>query len=469
MATFEVTNTNDSGAGSLRQAILDANASANTGGDPDQIVFAASLAGAAIRLGSTLPTIIEALTISGDVDGNGSADILITGDVDGDDATDARGVTLLATTAEADLADNVRLMDATAALTLDGLILTGGRATSDSPVSGEAAGGAVRALGDLTLTNVTVAGNSTAGLFAWGGGVSGSTVTLTNSTVRGNSTAGTNSQGGGIFGYETVTLTNSTVSGNSTAGDNSAGGGVSGTIVTLTNSTVAGNSTAGAYSGGGGVSGVYAVTLTNSTVSGNSTAGTNSQGGGVYVFGYVAREVTLTNSIVLGNVATNARDQEINGTVTAEGLNLVGADAAAFDASGFANIANADPSLVFAATVEVLADTNADGVPETPTGVQAGVLAANGGPTATIALRLALDNPALNSGDTSLAVDGEDTPLSFDQRGEGFARVVGPAVDLGAFEVQEVPEARSLIVTTTDDVVDAFDNLTSLREAIHFA
>ena len=38
-ATFTVTNTNDSGAGSLRQAILDANASS----DADTIVFDASL------------------------------------------------------------------------------------------------------------------------------------------------------------------------------------------------------------------------------------------------------------------------------------------------------------------------------------------------------------------------------------------------------------------------------------------
>src|SRR5438552_11278231 len=37
-ATFTVLNTADTGAGSLRQAILDANATANVGG-PDQITF----------------------------------------------------------------------------------------------------------------------------------------------------------------------------------------------------------------------------------------------------------------------------------------------------------------------------------------------------------------------------------------------------------------------------------------------
>jgi hypothetical protein len=38
VATFSVTNTADSGAGSLRQAILNANAAANSGG-PDIITF----------------------------------------------------------------------------------------------------------------------------------------------------------------------------------------------------------------------------------------------------------------------------------------------------------------------------------------------------------------------------------------------------------------------------------------------
>lgn len=50
-ATFTVTNTNDSGAGSLRQAILDANAA---GGD-DEIEFAIGLDGQTISLSSNLP------------------------------------------------------------------------------------------------------------------------------------------------------------------------------------------------------------------------------------------------------------------------------------------------------------------------------------------------------------------------------------------------------------------------------
>src|SRR5262249_55937217 len=56
-STFLVTNTNDSGAGSLRQAILDANATPNVGG-PDLISFAIPGSGVqTITPASALPTI----------------------------------------------------------------------------------------------------------------------------------------------------------------------------------------------------------------------------------------------------------------------------------------------------------------------------------------------------------------------------------------------------------------------------
>ncbi len=65
LATFNVTNTNDSGAGSLRQAISDANAAAN-GATPDQIHF--NIAGTGphtIAVASALPDITEAVIIDG--------------------------------------------------------------------------------------------------------------------------------------------------------------------------------------------------------------------------------------------------------------------------------------------------------------------------------------------------------------------------------------------------------------------
>ena len=65
-ATFVVTTTADSGTGSLRQAILDANAAPNTGGVADTISF--NIAGAApftIQPETELPAVTEAVTIDG--------------------------------------------------------------------------------------------------------------------------------------------------------------------------------------------------------------------------------------------------------------------------------------------------------------------------------------------------------------------------------------------------------------------
>lgn len=67
-ATFEVTTNADSGAGSLRQAVLDANASAG----PDTVTFAVGLAGQTIELDGVI-IVTETL----DIDGLGSAQLTI--------------------------------------------------------------------------------------------------------------------------------------------------------------------------------------------------------------------------------------------------------------------------------------------------------------------------------------------------------------------------------------------------------
>src|SRR5207237_10182977 len=60
-STFTVSNINDSGAGSLRQAILDANALAG----PDTLIFSGTLSGQTITLTSGQLTITDSVTISG--------------------------------------------------------------------------------------------------------------------------------------------------------------------------------------------------------------------------------------------------------------------------------------------------------------------------------------------------------------------------------------------------------------------
>src|SRR5690606_1391955 len=61
-----------------------------------------------------------------------------------------------------------------------------------------------------------------------------------------------------------------------------------------------------------------------------------------------------------------------------------------------------------------------------------GPLQDNGGSGGTHALSVA--SPAINAGDPDLDPASFDPPLLFDQRGEGFARVSGERLDIGAFE-----------------------------------
>ena len=62
-----------------------------------------------------------------------------------------------------------------------------------------------------------------------------------------------------------------------------------------------------------------------------------------------------------------------------------------------------------------------------------GLPAYNGGPTQTIALLAG--SPALGAGSNALAVDPTtELPLTYDQRGQGFPRIVNGTVDIGAFE-----------------------------------
>ncbi|HKS64312.1 MAG TPA: right-handed parallel beta-helix repeat-containing protein, partial [Xanthobacteraceae bacterium] len=436
MATITVTTLADStatdGQVSLREAIQAANTNASvdgsvagSGGTPDTIVFDPTVfTGGATNL---IRLTLGEIAISGAVtiDGSTVGGVTITGDKDDDDVTLAgTDITDVAASGAALLDDNSRIFNiaAVADTTLQSLTLTGGRTTASG-----GGGGGVLSQSALTLTNSTVSGNSTTGFSAKGGGIAGDIVTLTDSTVSGNSTAGTFADGGGIMASNTVTLTNSTVSGNATTGSQAFGGGILASTVELTNSTVSGNSTAGIFSTGGGIH-AGTVELTNSTVSGNSTAGFAADGGGVFSL----TAVTLTNAIVLGNNSAQTTSDEISGAITANGLNIVGTGA---DTDASDHIINADPVLVFAQTV-------ANGA------TMAGVLASNGGPVPTIALKLDAANPALDASNTSAP--------GTDARGLGYVdqpaitNANGSPADLGAFEAGELP---SLVVTTKDDVV----------------
>lgn len=186
----------------------------------------------------------------------------------------------------------------------------------------------------VTLTNSTVESNSVG---QSGGGIFNSgTVTLTNSTVESNSAQ---SRGGGIYttpgsdyqGIHIITLINSSISRN-TAGT-SGGGVTNGDLLTLTNSTVSGNT---AVDRGGAVENTGTVTFTNSTVSRNASGRV---AGGLFNTG----TVTLVQSLLSGNTAPvngpEAYSVAGQGTVTADGFNVIGHDGSA----GIAGFTLAEP------------------------------------------------------------------------------------------------------------------------------
>src|SRR6516164_155589 len=122
LSTFTVTNTGDSGDGSLRQAILDANAAA--GADVINFDAAAFSTPSTIRLLSSLPDVTDDLTVNGPA----AARLTISGDANNSGANDDGDVRILSVSA-----GNV---------TLSYLTLTNGRARgADTPNSNSGHGG----------------------------------------------------------------------------------------------------------------------------------------------------------------------------------------------------------------------------------------------------------------------------------------------------------------------------------------
>jgi hypothetical protein len=224
--TYTVINTDDAGPGSLRQAILDANASS---GVADTIDFAPSVSGQTITLSSELPAVTDGagLTIDG-----GSVDITLSGNN----------------------AVRVFRVNPGAGLTLNDLTVANGRA--------DFSGGIFNNGGTLEVNNSTLSGNSAVTNSGGIGNTGTGTLTVNSSTISGNSAG---SFSGGIHNDGgTLEVNNSTISGNS-AHDNNGGIGNTGTA-TVSNSTISGNS---ANNGGGILTSGGTATLKNTIVANN--------------------------------------------------------------------------------------------------------------------------------------------------------------------------------------------------------
>src|SRR5439155_12063100 len=196
-AVFEVTNANDAGPGSLRQALLDANAAPSA----DTITFDSTFFAAqrTIALTSGELPVSDAVTITGPGAG------LLTVRRDPAAATNFRIFTFAGTSP--------------VAATLAAMTISGGQATNAAAIGGASGGGIFVGGGTLTVQDAVVSGNSAG---ADGGGIASgaANLTLRNTTVTSNaagiSAAAARRAGGGISELGgTLLLENSTISGNS--------------------------------------------------------------------------------------------------------------------------------------------------------------------------------------------------------------------------------------------------------------
>ena len=236
LSSFVVSNTGDSGPGSLRQAILDANSQ----GGAETITFD--------------PTAFaSAQTIT-----------LTSGQLELSDTTGTETITGPAAGVTVSGGGNSRVFQVDTGVTasISGLTITGGS------VTGQHGGGVYNVGGNLTLNNVTISGNYDGSSGGGGLGVYNGTTTLTNCTVSGNKSVG---KGGGLGVYSgTTSLTNCTLYGNSATGGLGYGGGLwaKGTT-TVTDCTVSGN-IASETGGGIQVGNGGTMTIGNTIVAGNN-------------------------------------------------------------------------------------------------------------------------------------------------------------------------------------------------------
>jgi len=279
-------------------------------------------------------------------------------------------------------------------LALDHARVTSCRVTS-SATSDFGVGGAIYAR-QLRM-NATTVSDSQAGASEGrviGGGIYAHAVSIRDSTVSGNTaTTGSRSSasyGGGLFVSGPSTVVGSTFYGNQAG---IAGGVAFDGDSEMINSTVSGNS---AFFIAGGVLGAYgSLSVDNSTIAFNTASAAYVLGAGVLA----EWPTRIQSTIVFGN--TDGSSPYDVGAISAGVIigahNLIGTSAVLLPPDTI----HADPLL----------DSLAD----------------NGGPTLT---------HALSSGSPAIDAGSNVANLETDQRGPGFVRVFGAGADIGAFETQ---------------------------------
>ncbi len=276
-------------------------------------------------------------------------------------------------------------------------------ATATGTVGGNGGNGYGGALevagGSVTLFNTTLNQNSAKG----GMGGEGTIINLQVNPTPGQSgtfepgmpgNGGDGVAGGVYISGGTFTVFSSTIAGNTAYFGRGAPAAVSGDAALPGISTTPGVVSPGGYDGSAACGGV--------DVAGGNFISTNS------IFAQNGQQSGLAANIDKPIPTSPSDIDDFVGLVLASDHNLIGAYRGSFDTSH--DIIN-------------------------PTSVGLGSLADNGGPTKTMALLPG--SPAIDAGDDQ----GVRSP--YDQRGPGFARVVGSHVDIGAYESQHPSQTIS--------------------------
>ncbi len=295
LATYTVTNTNDSGAGSLRQAILDANANAGA----DTINFSITGTGThVINVSSLLPTITGQTTINATTE------------------SDFAGSPLIVLNGGGTLANGFNLGSTSGGSTIRGFIIQGftnGISISDSGshvIAGNWIG--------TTTTGNASSGNVSNGLNLWNStnNTIGGTTALDRNVISGATNIGINltgtSTGNQIRGnYIGIGADGTSDVGNrwygiySSAANNTIGGNVAG----------AGNVISGTGTSGGGAVGVHLTSsASGTTIQGNivglnaaGTAALANDGNGITIQSSnntIGGTTATTRNVISGNAAT---------------------------------------------------------------------------------------------------------------------------------------------------------------------
>jgi hypothetical protein len=436
--TITVTSTNDAGAGSLRQAIIDVTPggtivvpSGSYGVASGELAISKSLtisgAGAASTIisnvgssrvfhttGSGNAITISGVTVSlghpptamGAVSGGGvlndGANLTLSDDVIADNYADADAA---GTGGSGGIAEGGGVFNGGGGtLVVEDSEITGNRATARGAASkagGIAEGGGIETGGTQSIQGSTFSDNTadTSGGAGANGGIThggglevaaAGPTSLSGSTFTGNVADGSAGAGGAIGGSVTgggaFVLTNAAA--------------VSASNITFTNNLA--KTTAGGVVEAGGLSfgsNGPVITLTNATLSANTATGGDAQGGDAALGG---SNTVVENTIVSAGVADSGSENCVGSPFSA-GHNLDSLDQCNFHASG--DQVNTDPLL--------------------------GPLSDNGGPVATMTLEPG--SPAIDAG-TNTRCPAMDA--------RGVLRPTGPACDIGAVEIA-TPEAKT--------------------------